>query len=382
MKKMNGQIDFFLKEFGQDVLLNGNSKKVIISDATTKPNYYDEKFIRTDVTYDTGTLFEYQNEKWMVISQIIADKNTFKAKIRRADWKISFYIQNVLYSFYGIADNLDVSLQEGKVISNSAGEIKLIFQAGDDTNNLAIDQRFIKFGAAWKITGIDKSKKGLHIVYAKKDLFNQYDDKDNEIADRWSHEVKHIYTIDITDNNPITFEIGEIQKLNYKVFDNGTLMEVFPEVIFTVENEVVATIDSTGNISALSEGTTTICCKLKEMPTIKADCKVQVVKAVVKEYTISITYTVVELTLGGGARTFTANVNYGGTLVTDKIVKWSVKNIDNTETTMVVLTDKGSNKCTVKAKEDYSNIGKKIILIAELSDNSNVKNEVTIKLVM
>ena len=96
MKKLNSQIEFFFKEFGQDVIMKGNQKRVIIADANAKPSFYDDKFIRADETIDTGTLLEYQNAKWMVVSQIVIDKNTYRAKIRRADWQISFYIQSVL----------------------------------------------------------------------------------------------------------------------------------------------------------------------------------------------------------------------------------------------------------------------------------------------
>lgn len=381
MKKLNGQIDFFFHEFGKEIIIKGNRTKVIISDATTKPSYYDDKYIRTDMPFDTGTILEYQNEKWLVISQIVADKNTYKAKIRKANWQISFYIQSVLYHFYCVVDNLDVSLEEGKIINTAAGEMKLIMPATDFTNNLSIDQRFLKFGSAWKITGIDKSKMGLNMIYAKKDLFTDKDDRDNEIADRWSYETKHIYTIAITDNNPVSFEVGEVRKLNYAVYDNGTIMDTPPEVIFTIGNEAVATIDGTGSITALSQGETTVCCKLKEIPTIKTESTLKVVQQVLKEYSITLTYTNANLTIGGGARSFTGKVFYGNTQVTDKTVKWSVRNTDGTATNMVTLTDKGNNVCSLKAVDNESYIGKKIILKVELSDNNKVINEVTISLV-
>ena len=79
MKKLNNQIDFFTDEFGKEIYIKGNTKKVILSDASTKPSYFDDKYIRMKEAYDTGTLLEYQNVIWMVISQVVADKNTYKA---------------------------------------------------------------------------------------------------------------------------------------------------------------------------------------------------------------------------------------------------------------------------------------------------------------
>lgn len=380
MKKLNNQIDFFTDEFGKEIYIKGNTKKVILSDASTKPSYFDDKYIRMKESYDTGTLLEYQNVIWMVISQVVADKNTYKAKIRRADWQIKFYVQNILQSFYSIVDNLEATIEEGKIISTIAGEIKLFFQFTDNTNLLAISQRFIKFGSAWKITGIDKSKVGLIIVYAEKDLFSDKDDQKNEIADRWSYEEKHVYTIAITDINPMTLVVGEIRKLNYVVYDNGTAMSTIPEMVFTTDNVSVVATDTGGNMTGIAVGETKVYDMLKSDTSIKAECMVNVAQEVIKEYSITLTYSTTDVYLGGLARTITAKVYYGDTQVTDKTVLWSVKNTDGTATNKVTLTDKGNNSCTVSAEENYDYIGESVILTAYLSDDSSIKNDVTLNL--
>ncbi len=378
MKKLNNQIDFFTNEFGKEIHIKGNTQKGILSDASAKPSFFDDKYLRMKEAYDTGTLMEYQSAKWMVISQVVADNNTYKAKIRRADWQIKFYIQNVLQSFYCIVDNLEATIEDGKIISVVAGEIKLYFSNTENTSRLAIGQRFIKFGSVWKITGIDKSKVGLIIVYAQKDLFTDKDDKDNEIADRWSYEEKHVYSISITDINPMTLEVGEARMLNYIVYDNGTAMSTIPEVIFTTDNTAVVMIDAVGNLTGVSEGDTKVYAMLKSDILVKAECIVNVAQEVVKEYSITLTYSTTEVYLGGLPRTITAKVYYGDTQVTDKSVLWSVKNTDGTATNKVTLTDKGNNSCTVSAEENYDYIGENIILTAYLSDDSSIKNELTL----
>lgn len=382
MKQLNKQFDFFIQELGQEVILKGNAKKAIISDRSNNPDFFDDKYIRTVETFDTGNVLEYQNEKWMVVSQIVRDRNTYRAKIRRADWQIKFYIGNMLCQTYCIVDNTDVKLDEGKIITTSKDEMKLIVQNTDNTNQLTIDHRFLKFGFAWKITGFDKSRKGLIIIYAKKDLFGTNDDKDNEIADRWAHETKHIYTITITDVSPITMEIGEERILNYDVHDNGAVMTTFPEVIFDIDNSQIATVDSVGNITAELVGSTTITCMLKDTPTISASCILQVVEEIVKEYSITLSYTSTDIYLGWGTETYTANVLYGGIQVTDKSVIWKVYNTDGTPTNMVTLTNTGNNSCTISAEENYDYIGMSVILTAYLEDENNIKNEVTLNLVI
>lgn len=380
MKKLRQQIDFFTDEFGKEIYIKGSTKKAILSDASSKPSFFDDKYIRMKEAYETGTLLEYQNVKWMVISQVVADSNTYKAKIRRADWQIKFYVQNVLQSFYCIVDNMEATIEEGKIISTVAGEIKLYFQLTDNTNLLAINRRFIKFGSAWKITGIDKSKVGLIIIYAEKDLFTDMDDKDNEIADRWSYEEKHVYTITITDNNPMTLMVGEARKLNYVVYDNGIAMSTIPEMVYASDNSSVVAIDASGTMTGVAIGDTKVYVMLKSDTSVKAECMVDVAQEVVKVYSITLTYSTTDIYLGGLARTFTAKVYYGDTQVTDKTVLWSVKNMDGTATNKVTLTDKGNNSCTVSAEENYDYIDERVILTAYLSVDSSIKNEVTLTL--
>ena len=219
-------------------------------------------------------------------------------------------------------------------------------------------------------------------MYAQKDLFTDKDDKDNEIADRWSYEEKHVYSITITDINPMTLEVGEARKLNYIVYDNGTAMSTIPEVIFTTDNTAVVMIDAVGNLTGVSEGDTKVYVMLKSDTLVKAECIVNVAQKVVKEYSITLTYSTTEVYLGGLPRTITAKVYYGDTQVTDKTVLWSVKNTDGTVTNKVTLTDKGNNSCTVSAKENYDYIGENIILTAYLSDDSSIKNELTLILTL
>jgi hypothetical protein len=221
----------------------------------------------------------------------------------------------------------------------------------------------------------------LIIIEAKKDLFGDNDDRDNEIAERWAHETKHVYTISITDVSPITLEIGETRKLNYEVYDNGTLMTTIPEVIFDIDDTSVATIDSIGNITASYVGSATVTCRLKDTPTISVSYTIKVLQEVIKEYSITLTYSTLDVRVGGWAETIKAVIYYGNTQASDKSVIWTVKNVDGTETNMVVLVDNGDNSCSISAVENYDNLGQSVILKAQLTDDSNVKNEVSINII-
>lgn len=64
------------------------------------------------------------------------------------------------------------------------------------TRQIQRQQRFIKWGQAWEIQGIDYSKAELIILNCKITTFNKSnDDMENEIADRW------IDSVDILDGN-------------------------------------------------------------------------------------------------------------------------------------------------------------------------------------
>lgn len=378
MKQINSQLDFFYNEFGETIYLGGNSKQALISDAVTNQNYCDDKFIRSKEKWNCGTLLEYKNHIWMIVSQINEMKMEYRARIRRTDWNIKFYVGSVLYGLWCYAEGTSVKLDENKVMTLSADEIKLTFSCTEITNQLVIGNRFIKFGAAWEITGFDKTKQGLMTIYCKKDLFNDYDDKENEIADRWRYETKHSYSVSFTNANQMTFNIGDTKQMEYEIKDIGVVVTESMQVTFVSSNEKVAIINEEGLLTAIGIGNCDVMIALADNLNIAATSSLSVVEApIIQEYSITLVYSSTTVKVGGSSKKFTAEVYYGNNIDTSKQVQWTVTDLNGNATDMVSLSV-NNNICDVQAADNEDYIDESVVLHVSLVDDNLISNTVTI----
>ena len=380
MKQIRKQVDFFFREFEEPVNVNGNTKKVLISNATTSLNYYDDKFIRSREELVCGTILQYEKEAWMIISQVDASNSFYRARMRRVDWVIQIYINGILQQFCCSGEDATIRLEETKIMTISADELQLLLPSTVQTEQIALGQRFLKFGAAWKITGFDKVKKGLICLYAKKDVFIDEDDRENEIADRWKYEEKHIYMLSFVGIENLSIRVGETNQLEVTVSDNGVPMEIPLEVGFTSSNLEIATVDSKGLITAVAVGTTTITGYLKEQKVVTASCEVEITEAPCEEYSLSLVYKSTNLYIGGNLKTYRAEIYLGSTLDASKKVVWSVTDNDGHNTDLATLVDKGENTCTMQAPYDMDAIGKKVILVATMVGDESITNQVVLNI--
>ena len=189
MKKIDDYLEFLLQEKGEDILFNGENKKAIISDATDNINFYDDKYIRTGFEIKTGDTIGYQNSIWLVISEVDKNRLSYKARIRKSNYKIKIVIDGVVCEFISIIEGVNLGIDVGKFMSLEDGEIRVTVPVDDISNNIDTNMRFIKMEKAWKVVGVDKSKVGLNILHCKKDVFSANDDKEDEIANKDRIEV-------------------------------------------------------------------------------------------------------------------------------------------------------------------------------------------------
>ena len=90
MRNIDEMIDFFLYEKGETIEINGVAQIALIIDAVEKLNYYDDKIIRTKVEIKTGDIVEYNNLKYLIISQIDKEENSYRSRIRKCSYKMAF----------------------------------------------------------------------------------------------------------------------------------------------------------------------------------------------------------------------------------------------------------------------------------------------------
>lgn len=198
MNKIDKLWGFFKFEKGEIITINGEQNTAIISDVTEKLSYYDDKYIRTDGQLKTGDIIVYQNKKWIVISQVDKNEKSYKAKMRRINYKIKVVLDEALHEFDSIIENIGVATDEGRSIDTIAGKITVTISEGVISNKIDVNKRFVKLGYVWKVIGVDRSKNGLNVIHAEKDLISVDDDMENEIASKSSIAV---WSIIVPDTN-------------------------------------------------------------------------------------------------------------------------------------------------------------------------------------
>ena len=238
---------FILDSIGEDVKINNIEIQAVITNANTPKNTdYDEKFISTITEIERGNLIDYNDANWLVINQIADSRynSKYKGLMRKCDYSILFNFEGNILEFPVLIDSKLMKVSEDKYFILPDGTIMVTLQENTDTNNIAIDQRFIKLGYAWKVTGVDKSKKGLIILTCEQDLISGTDDMVNEIANLGS------YTFVVTINNvePITLTVGDTRQLDVTVTRNGTAVQN-PSLIYSSSDTNTISVSETGIIS-------------------------------------------------------------------------------------------------------------------------------------
>ena len=172
MKDIDEMIDFFLYEKGEGIEINGVGQMALIIDAIEKLNYYDDKIIRTKAEIKTGDIIEYNNLKYLTISQIDKEKSSYKARIRKCSYKVAFnWLGNIKW-FDVIEESKVFDISTGNYISMPTGNINLFLQNNADTRDIALSQRVYVTNQPFKVNGIDKSQEGLINAIVKKKVFH------------------------------------------------------------------------------------------------------------------------------------------------------------------------------------------------------------------
>lgn len=379
MKDIDEMIDFFLYEKGESIKVNGAGQTALIIDAVDKLTYYDDKIIRCKYHIKTGDIVEYNNLKYIIISQIDKEENSYRARIRQCSYRIAFNWSGTIKWFDGIEESKVFDVSTGTYISIASGNIYITVQYNSDTRNIALNQRFYVTNQPFKVTGIDKSQEGLVKFNCVLDLIDTLnDDVENNIVDRWKYETGHTYTLTINNGDTANVLINDIIQLNLLATDNGTAL-ANPVVTFTSSDSNIASIDNTGKVMGIALGQAVIIAKLTYHDAISDSIVITTVETFTHNYTIDITgSTTIKL---GQSQSYVAHIYDNGTEVFDRSVIWSVRNQDGTTSSAYAsITASTGNSVTIKANSSSSYINRYIVLKATLSDDETVFKEFSVQL--
>jgi len=378
MQEIDKMLDFFLYEKGKSINIKGIDQRALLTDAVGKLTYYDDKIIRCMCQITTGDIVDYNNSKYLIVSQVDKSDISYRAKIRKCNARIAFNWAGTIKWFDCIEESNVFDITSDKYMSLPMGSITVVVQNNADTMNIVLDQRFYVTNQPFKITGIDKSQVGLIKFNCVLDLIStSNDDVDNNIADRWKYEIDHTYTLTIDNADTANILINSIIQLNCTVNDNNNAVQN-SAITYASDNPDYISVDNTGKVMGVSLGQAIITAKLIDHEDVQDDITITVVEILNHQYTINIVGDSNIKT--GQSKSYASHIYDNGLEVDDKQITWTMRNQDNSTPVMASITSSTEADATIKAVSPSGNVGKYIILKATLVEDNTVFNEHTIRI--
>ena len=244
--------DFIIFEKGEEIFYNGVANKALLIDSSDQIDYEDNKEIITNYPIKTGDLLQYQGSNWFVVGQINQHLGciTYRSKIQKAEQYFKIVIDEELYIIPAIFIPENQSIATSQYINIWSGNLKVLIQDNDISSNILVDAEFIKMGAEWKVVGWTTEKLGLRTLYCEKTSFDTVnDDIPNEIANK--NEL-HIYSVSIS-NKVDSINVNDSYNLSI-ICKKDNVLDSNPTIAYESSNNSIATIDSTGKITGVSDG--------------------------------------------------------------------------------------------------------------------------------
>lgn len=324
---------------------------VVFKEYNNGNNSIDDKIIFADIELlHQGDIIEYNSIKYIIIQEQETFNNIYTQFVcRRLDNSIKIYVDNILEEIPTYIETSQQGMFQNNVIKTGEGNLKLTTQDNNISNKIIEDMRIIKWGYGWDVIAKTQENEGLRYIYLEKTQVNKTtDDVENEIADYWKHNIKHNYsmeldTTDISLNKGDTKQLTPIIKDTYKDLETKESKIVIvenPTIIYTSQNDKIATVDDNGKFEGINEGSTTICVQFKDI--------IKTINISVNKKEISLIITGEELIFTNSSENYTCN---GVGKCT-----WSITDENNKETDLATVKTIGIRSCSVKVKDSKGNI--------------------------
>lgn len=250
-----------------------------------------------------GRMFNFGDNYWITLNVSSINSLTQTAMVRRCNNSLR-WIDELTGALYEVPCVLDYLVNEnrdyataGSTIVVPSGMLQCIVQLNSKTMTIAPNQRFL-FGrtgqwTAFRVEGgginnfnntqtMDNTSAGYIRLSMVVDFLNEEtDDLVNGIA----NTVTNAYVLTLSDN-VITGEVGNSVQLSATLTLNGDT--VSRNLVWSSSNTTVATVDASGNVTFVSDGTATITCKLENNDVINDTCAVTVTSVPTDVYQVVI----------------------------------------------------------------------------------------------
>ncbi|KJD42395.1 Ig-like domain-containing protein [Paenibacillus terrae] len=377
-RSLEPMIDFFLREKGELVHINGVRQLGLIRDATNNIQMTDEKIIRAATPLHTGDIVDYRDERYLITSQVDRNEQSCRGRMKKCNQRVALNWNGQVKWFDAVVEARTFSTETGKVISMPEGNILVSLQDNADTRGITLSQRFYMTHQPFKIVGIDRTMNGIIQLSCTLDSMNTaYDDVEHNIADRWKYEIAHTYALHIHQGTIAHVPINGTLPLKVTATDNGNEV-ANPAITYISSDPNVVSVDQQGQVMGIALEQASITAKLTYHPTILSTIEMRVVETGTHNYSIAITGNSVLKT--GQSASYVSHIYDHGVEVFDQSVEWSLRNQDDSTPIMGSMTASTGNSVTIKAGSSSGANNKALVLTATLVSDPSITAEKNIRL--
>lgn len=277
--EFNNPTDFqyLLNSAGQDVLIDGKSARALITN-TNLTESQDNKKITTLENIECGFLIDYDNGKWLIISEVNGKRyNKYKGIMQKCNNTLTVNVAGIIYRVPCIVtDKVNLNTNTSTYITTLDNEIYIMIANDTINNNIKINDIYKIGNLNYKVKNIDDiSKSGLLIM---------------KMEFTAEEQVLPSYSITITNGDTLTTDTATPVQLNIEQKDKDTVLTEPLPMVFTSSDTSIATVNSTGLVTPVSVGNVTITVSLESDSTVNDFITITVEEVpVVETYTLELT---------------------------------------------------------------------------------------------
>ena len=338
-KSLNTNIDFILYEKGTDFLLDGTTQRGLFVEAIEKITYYNDIIMTTNFPFETGSLVNYQDSDWLIISEINhnndQDMSIYKARMRKCSNILILNVNGILHKVPClVTDKVALGLDINTYISTLDTQIYIMVANDAFTSNIKLNDIYKIGRLNYSVQNIDDlTKPGLLNIKLK---FSEVP------------QVLPVYSIQILNGESTTTNIDIPIQLNIKIMDGDTILTEPLPVVYSSSDEAIATIDALGYVIPVSVGSCIITVALESDTTISDSLSLVVEEVPILDNKTVIVSGDIEI-IKGYSKNYTCSFQNNGIPYSDNSIFYIKADDGVSATTLATITSQNgiTNTCTI-----------------------------------
>ena len=326
-----------LEDFGKDVKIDGVETKAIIMFHSNPYNEdkEDRKFLCEDaVEINRNSIIDYDNSKWLVISEIKSNGINKYTRILQCNNVIKFYDKNnILYEIPCFVGSVSLDTDTDTYIEIPTSTVQVRVSNNEIT-------RQIRRGDIYKI--------GLQ-SYVVKDI-NDIDEPGLLVLKlEYSQQPQEEHDYKLTILNGDNLQIAQSQSLilNVQLTDSDEIIDT-PPLLYSSSDESIAIVSDSGEVTILNSGVVTFTVSLKTDESINDSITVEIIADEQDNFTYELLGRS-EITLGY-SQNYIANKYNNGILVSNARFDFSIVT-DDIPDDAYILSVVSDNECKITANK-------------------------------